>query len=310
MAATSAVAAEADEALAVDLDLDHHLAGARAHEHEVVDRVQRLVAVALDARARAARAAPVAGRDAVERVVEPVGGHRGERAEAAAGDAEHGRPDRRGGVQRGERRAVAAERDHEVAVGGLAGRRHLALVRGDLHDLGALALGPLADRRERAVELPPRVDREPDAVEAVVHGGRFIPGRLSSGAMADPLNPALRAVSDAVLAVAAQRSVEDVLQQLVDSARELAGARYAALGTPDGEGGFTRFLVAGMSDELIASLGPLPRTHGHARRDARDARAVPDRATSTSTRASAAGGRRATPTCARSSACRSSRPRA
>jgi len=80
--------------------------------------------------------------------------------------------------------------------------------------------------------------------------------------MPDPLNPALRAVSDAVLAVAAQRSVEDVLQQLVDSARELAGARYAALGTPDGEGGFTRFLVAGMSDELIASLGPLPRRHG------------------------------------------------
>ena len=80
--------------------------------------------------------------------------------------------------------------------------------------------------------------------------------------MPDPLNPALRAVSDAVLAVAAQRSVEDVLQQLVDSARELAGSRYAALGTPDGEGGFTRFLVSGMSDELIASLGPLPRRHG------------------------------------------------
>ncbi len=80
--------------------------------------------------------------------------------------------------------------------------------------------------------------------------------------MAEGLSPALRAVSDAVLAVAAQQSVEDVLQQLVDRARELAGARYAALGTPDGEGGFTRFLVAGMSDELIAAMGPLPRTHG------------------------------------------------
>src|ERR671917_200760 len=80
--------------------------------------------------------------------------------------------------------------------------------------------------------------------------------------MADTLSPALRAVSDAVLAVASQQSVEDVLQQLVHRARELAGARYAALGTPDGEGGFTRFLVAGMSDELIASLGPLPRRHG------------------------------------------------
>jgi signal transduction histidine kinase len=76
------------------------------------------------------------------------------------------------------------------------------------------------------------------------------------------LNPALKAVSDAVLAVAANLSVDEVLQKLVDAARELAGARYAALGIPDGSGGFRRFLVAGMSDELIASMGPLPRTHG------------------------------------------------
>jgi signal transduction histidine kinase len=76
------------------------------------------------------------------------------------------------------------------------------------------------------------------------------------------LSPALRAVSDAVLAVASQLSVDEVLQRLVDSARELAGARYAALGIPDDEGGFRRFLVSGMSDELVAAMGPLPRTHG------------------------------------------------
>jgi signal transduction histidine kinase len=76
------------------------------------------------------------------------------------------------------------------------------------------------------------------------------------------LSPTLRAVSDAVLSVAAERSVEEVLQRLVESARELAGARYAALGTPDGDGGFSRFLTAGMSDELVAKLGPLPRSHG------------------------------------------------
>ena len=80
--------------------------------------------------------------------------------------------------------------------------------------------------------------------------------------MPEHLSPALKAVSDAVLAVASELSVEQVLQRLVDSARELAGARYAALGIPDGTGGFRRFLVSGMSDELIASLGPLPRTHG------------------------------------------------
>jgi signal transduction histidine kinase len=80
--------------------------------------------------------------------------------------------------------------------------------------------------------------------------------------MPERLSPALKAVSDAVLAVASQLSVDEVLQRLVDSARELAGARYAAVGIPDDAGGFTRFLVAGMSDELIASMGPLPRTHG------------------------------------------------
>src|SRR6266480_167542 len=80
--------------------------------------------------------------------------------------------------------------------------------------------------------------------------------------MAERLNPALKAVSDAVLAVASQRSVEEVLQQLVECARELAGARYAALGIPDNEGGFSQFLTTGMTDELIASMGPLPRTHG------------------------------------------------
>ena len=80
--------------------------------------------------------------------------------------------------------------------------------------------------------------------------------------MPERLSPALKAVSDAVLALAAELSVEEVLQRLVEYARELAGARFAALGIPDGEGGFRRFLVAGMSDGLVAAMGPLPRTHG------------------------------------------------
>ncbi|HEV2787273.1 MAG TPA: GAF domain-containing sensor histidine kinase [Solirubrobacteraceae bacterium] len=73
---------------------------------------------------------------------------------------------------------------------------------------------------------------------------------------------ATEALSDAVLAIAAEHAVEPVLQKLVDAARELAGARYAAIGVPDGAGGFARFITSGMSDELIASLGPLPRQHG------------------------------------------------
>ena len=73
---------------------------------------------------------------------------------------------------------------------------------------------------------------------------------------------ALESISETVLAIASEREVDPVLRRLVHSARELAGARYAALGIPDGEGAFAQFITAGMSDELIAAMGPLPRTHG------------------------------------------------
>src|SRR4051795_10994252 len=73
---------------------------------------------------------------------------------------------------------------------------------------------------------------------------------------------AFRTLSDVVLAIAAEREVEPVLQRLVHAARELGGARYAALGVPDGEGNFARFITSGMSEKLIEAMGPLPRTHG------------------------------------------------
>jgi signal transduction histidine kinase len=100
------------------------------------------------------------------------------------------------------------------------------------------------------------------AMTAVQNQKRGITDKAIVPRVADTLSPALKAVSDAVLAVASQLSVDEVLQRLVNCARELAGARYAALGIPDGEGGFRRFLVSGMSDELVTAMGPLPRTHG------------------------------------------------
>jgi len=72
----------------------------------------------------------------------------------------------------------------------------------------------------------------------------------------------LREVSAAVLAVTAHLSVRDVLRTILTSAQRLVGARYAALGIPDGEGGFREFLAEGVSDEQWAAIGPLPRTHG------------------------------------------------
>ena len=80
--------------------------------------------------------------------------------------------------------------------------------------------------------------------------------------MSEGRSGAVREISDAVLAIAGERSVESVLQRIVHTARELAGARYAALGVPDGEGNFARFITSGMTEEEIEAMGPLPRTHG------------------------------------------------
>ncbi len=70
------------------------------------------------------------------------------------------------------------------------------------------------------------------------------------------------AVSAAVLAMSRHREVRDVLQTIVTSARELVGAKYAALGVPDDHGGFAQFVVDGVSEEQWKRIGPLPRQHG------------------------------------------------
>ena len=72
---------------------------------------------------------------------------------------------------------------------------------------------------------------------------------------------AFRALSDVVLAIAAEREVEPVLQRLVHSARDWRRALRRAR-DPGRRGRFASFITSGMSDELIAAMGPLPRTHG------------------------------------------------
>ncbi len=66
-----------------------------------------------------------------------------------------------------------------------------------------------------------------------------------------------------MLGIAGDLSLDAVLERLVHAARDLVDARYAALGVPDEEGKeFDRFLTAGLTDEEIEAIGPLPRTHG------------------------------------------------
>ena len=74
--------------------------------------------------------------------------------------------------------------------------------------------------------------------------------------------PELAALSEAALAVASDLEVESVLRTIVEAARTLAGARYAALGVPDEEGLFQQFVTAGVTDAQWKAIGPAPRGHG------------------------------------------------
>ena len=73
---------------------------------------------------------------------------------------------------------------------------------------------------------------------------------------------ALEALHQAALAIAAELSLDKVLQQIVDSARDVAAAEYAALGVFDAQGVLQEFIHSGMSPEKVAQIPHLPRGLG------------------------------------------------
>jgi signal transduction histidine kinase len=73
---------------------------------------------------------------------------------------------------------------------------------------------------------------------------------------------ALEALSEAVGAVGGELDVEIVLQLIVDRARGLVGAHYAALGIVDDHQRIERFITSGISSQERSRLGPLPEGHG------------------------------------------------
>jgi GAF domain-containing protein len=71
----------------------------------------------------------------------------------------------------------------------------------------------------------------------------------------------LRGLLRAFLAVARADSLDTVLQHVVEAARELVDARYAALGVI-GQGHLARFVHTGMDAETVAAVGHLPDGKG------------------------------------------------
>ncbi len=64
----------------------------------------------------------------------------------------------------------------------------------------------------------------------------------------------IRRVTSLAMNAAEAGTLEKVLQQIVDSARELIGCRYAALGVPNADGGLRFFKVSGLSIDEIRHI--------------------------------------------------------
>lgn len=77
---------------------------------------------------------------------------------------------------------------------------------------------------------------------------------------------ALAALNQSALAIAGELDVDKVLQLIVDAARDLAGARYAALAVGDwraaGHGNVHRFVYSGMTRDEARSVAHWPRGEG------------------------------------------------
>jgi signal transduction histidine kinase len=73
----------------------------------------------------------------------------------------------------------------------------------------------------------------------------------------------LRVLVDAGITLTSELSLDALLQRIVETAAELTGARYAALGVIDKAGqGLERFLTTGVDPETHAAIGDLPRGRG------------------------------------------------
>lgn len=83
--------------------------------------------------------------------------------------------------------------------------------------------------------------------------------------MSGPVGPPrLDPLLDAVVSLATDAGLDDVLERVVAAAAHLTGARYAALGVVDETraSGLRSFVHRGMSDAEVAVVGDLPTGHG------------------------------------------------
>jgi signal transduction histidine kinase len=76
------------------------------------------------------------------------------------------------------------------------------------------------------------------------------------------LDPQVQQLLDAIVIVGSDLSLPIVLRRIVESARELVGALYCALGVIGDDRRLSEFITVGVDAETYAAIGHLPEGHG------------------------------------------------
>ncbi len=82
--------------------------------------------------------------------------------------------------------------------------------------------------------------------------------RARALAAAENRNRQFAILNRATVSIARDLALDKVLQHIVDAARELVGARYAALGVPNADGFLETFVQSGMSADTLAGMAHRP----------------------------------------------------
>ena len=72
----------------------------------------------------------------------------------------------------------------------------------------------------------------------------------------------LRRLLSANRSIVEELEISAVLRRIVESARELVGARYAALGVIGSDDRLEQFIHVGMDPQTVADIGELPKGRG------------------------------------------------
>jgi len=164
-------------------------------------------------------------------------------------------------VRRAALQFVGSTSDDVVAFE-VDGARYLAK-RYHRHRTAVLVLGPYRRSADPPAEIATldcvMEERARTALEPAAIGfGQVVTDRTERL----ELSSQLELINSAAIAITGELTLETVLRRIVDLAREVVGAKYAALGVADSQGYLTSFLTSGMTPEEEALIPESPHGKG------------------------------------------------